>query len=126
MSAEDAFVLLISCYMHDAGMGVSEKDFYEFMEVIPHEETIPLNDKGAMIEFIRKYHYELSSAFVSKYGSFFELPDEDYINAVACVSCGHRKTDLYSESDYSSDRFCLPYMAALIRLADEIDIAETL
>jgi len=42
---------------------------------------------------------------------------------------GHRKTDLFDEGEFPSDfrvpggaRICLPYLAALIRLAGEIDV----
>ena len=45
------------------------------------------------------------------------------------MSRGHRKTDLYDEEEYPTDyrlpnnnTVCLPYLAALIRLSDEIDV----
>ena len=46
------------------------------------------------------------------------------------VSRGHRRTDLYDEGEYptsyqfaNGNTVCLPYLASLIRLADEIDVA---
>ncbi|MBQ1492783.1 MAG: hypothetical protein IIZ39_12565, partial [Blautia sp.] len=50
--------------------------------------------------------------------------------AIVQVARGHRKTDLFSTSEYPSafrlkngNSICLPYLSALIRLADEIDVA---
>ena len=45
------------------------------------------------------------------------------------MSRGHRKTDLFDETEYPAayrmpdgNTVCVPYLAALIRLADEVDV----
>ena len=65
-----------------------------------------------------------------KYAPLFDLPSEEYVFAIKQVSRGHRKTDLFDEKEYPADykmpsgnTVCLPYLASLLRLADEVDVA---
>lgn len=80
MNAYECYVLLMSCYLHDIGMGI---------------------------------------------------PSPELSFAITQVSRGHRRTDLFDADEYparlqigehSSVR--LPYLAAVIRIADEIDVIE--
>ena len=59
-----------------------------------------------------------------------DLPNEAYARAVIQVCRGHRKTDLLDETGYPRQfevepgrAVRLPYLAALLCLADELDIA---
>ena len=70
-----------------------------------------------------------SDLFIRKYAELFEFPSKAHLEAVIQISRGHRKTDLQDECIYpielptpDGDTICLPYLAALIRLADEIDV----
>ena len=131
LNCDEAFVLLMGCYLHDSGMGISKKNFYEFIDKIEPNIVLPEDDSEQFRELIRSYHHELSGEFVKKYGEFFEIPSKEYVFCISQIARGHRKTDLYDESEYPSDyllpdgnRVCLPYLAALIRLADEIDLSK--
>ena len=75
-------------------------------------------------------HNEYSGLFIRKYAELFELPSKEHLWAVIQIARGHRKTDLMDEKQYPAalrvpdgNTVCLPYLAALIRLADEIDVA---
>lgn len=59
-----------------------------------------------------------------------EIPSEEHIFSIVQVSRGHRKIELWDKKEYPDNYctgngtpICLPYLAALIRLADELDIA---
>ena len=67
---------------------------------------------------------------IRKYADLFDIPSEAHRQAIIQVARGHRKTDLLDEKEYPIEFFvpngnaiCLPYLSALIRLADEIDVA---
>lgn len=127
LSATECFVLLMSCYFHDTGMGIPENELDEYFDSL----GLATEDSIDMIkENIRKNHNEFSSLFVKKKSNFFDFPNEAISTAVAEVARGHRKVDLYDEINYPSEidagafgKIRLPYLASLIRLADEIDIA---
>lgn len=129
MNAEEIFILLMSIYMHDFGMGIAEKDFLEFIPQLTDGNADVKYSKFAMRETIRKYHHELSAKLIEKYAPLFDVGDESYVHAISQVAKGHRVTDLLNENDYpvayrlsDGGEVCLPYLAALIRLADEVDI----
>ena len=133
MNADEIFILLIGCYFHDIGMGISKSDFSEFAHQFEEDVKVPDIDgeESEIINFIRSYHHELSGRLIRKYGELFEIPSEKYVYAVAQVARGHRKTDLFDKSEYDPEyevdggaKVCLPYLASVIRLADEIDVAE--
>lgn len=127
MSATECFVLLMACYLHDTGMGIPESeldDYFDSLGLIPEDSTSEVK------EHIRKNHNEFSSIFVKKKSNFFDFPNEEISTAIAEVARGHRNVDLYDDNNYPSEIDAgefgiirLPYLAALIRLADEIDIA---
>ena len=114
LSAEELYVLMMGALFHDVGMGVFPA---------PEGDT-------ARAWAVRDHHQELSGLFLKKYGPILDLPNENYLHAVIQVSRGHRKTDLLDEAGYPP-RFevepgktvYLPYLAALLCLADELDIA---
>lgn len=126
LNASELYVLLMGALFHDVGMGVSKADYARFRVQLGLSET---EDPEALAENIRSHHQELSGLYVEKYASVFELPNENYTHAVIQLCRGHRKTDLMDEIGYPSayevepgQTVCLPYLAALICLADELDI----
>ena len=130
LNKDEIFVLLMACYLHDVGMGISEKDYEEFKDVMGAEDYFKEHPNDDRADFVRTYHNDFSGLFIEKYAPLFDIPSEEYVYAIKQVSRGHRKTDLYDESEYpvdykmpSGNTVCLPYLAALIRLADEIDVA---
>ena len=128
MNADEIFVLLLGCYLHDIGMGITEDDFREFSAA---DETLAALVEGEEIQdAVRKYHNEFSACFIHKYAPLFDFPSDKHTYAIAQVARGHRKCDLFDEEDYPSEltldngnTVCLPYLAALVRLADEVDVA---
>lgn len=128
LSAEDLYVLLMGALFHDVGMGVSYSDFEEFRKIlgiaVPEDDT-----KRAWA--VRDYHQELSALFLEKYYRILDFPNEKYLKAVVQVCRGHRKRDLMNEEEYpplfeveDGKTVYLPYLAALICLADELDISQ--
>ena len=127
LSAEDLYVLLMGALFHDVGMGVSPADLEEFRQVLGFPEP---EDDTARAWAVRDHHQELSGLFLKKYGPILDLPNENYLHAVIQVCRGHRKTDLLDEAGYPprlevepGKAVYLPYLAALLCLADELDIA---
>ena len=127
LPAEDLYVLLMGALFHDVGMGVSPADLEEFRGVLGFPEPA---DDSARAWAVRDHHQELSGLFLKKYGHILDFPSDACLHAVIQVCRGHRKTDLLDEAAYPP-RFevepgkavCLPYLAALLCLADELDIA---
>jgi len=131
LNADEIYVLLMGCYLHDIGMGISSTDYLEF---IAGKEGYGGLDETATIEEIqnevRSHHNEFSAAFIHKYAQLFDFPSEKHMTAVAQITKGHRKVDLFDKEEYpdeiildNGNTICLPYLAALTRIADEIDVS---
>ena len=129
MNKDEIFVLLMSCYLHDVGMGISTKEYDEFREKIDFGDYFEIRPDAPLDRIIRDFHHEFSALFIKKYADFLELPSPEHTFAVMQVVRGHRKTDLFDTKEFpagfalpNGSTVCLPYLAALIRLADEVDI----
>ncbi len=130
LNADDIYCLLLGCYFHDTGMGISHKDFDEFFPQINFGNYFDTHDRNNLPEIIRNFHNEFSGLFIRKYAHFFEFPSESHLFAVIQISRGHRKTDLFDNIEYplnlkienSDSTICVKYLSALVRLADEIDV----
>lgn len=128
LNADELYILLMSCYLHDVGMGISEQDYHLFKQDMDADGYFAAHPDAAISDFVRTYHNEFSGKFIEKYGYFLDIPSEEHCFCIIQVSRGHRKTDLMDKTQYPVDfrlpngnTVCLPYLAALIRLADEID-----
>ena len=129
MNAEEIYTLLMGCYFHDTGMGITKKDYEAFSEKIDFGDYFETHSREDCSAVIRDFHNEYSGMFIRKYAPFFEIPSEEILWAVIEVARGHRKTSLMDEKAYpvalevpGGKTICLPYLSALIRLADEIDV----
>ena len=130
LNADEIYCLLLGCYFHDTGMGITLNDYEEFSKHIDFGNYFDNHPKDDLPEIIRCFHNEYSGLFIKKYARFFEFPSEEHLFAIIQISRGHRKTDLLNEKEYplhlkvsnNGNTICLPYLAALIRLADEIDV----
>ena len=129
LNKDELYVLLCSCYFHDTGMGITQKDFEAFSREIDFGDYFEKHPNPTPAEQIRDFHNEYSGLFIRKYAELFELPSKAHLEAVIQISRGHRKTDLTDESAYpinlptpGGNTICMPYLAALIRMADEIDV----
>ena len=129
LNKDEIYVLLLGCYFHDTGMGISRNDFDEFSKQIDFGNYFDTHDRDNLPEIIRNFHNEFSGLLIRKYAPFFEFPSDAHTFSIIQISRGHRKTDLLDENEYplsletpNGDTICLPYLAALVRLADEIDV----
>ena len=129
LNADEIYVLLLGCYFHDTGMGVSKNDFKEFSVQIDFGDYFETHSKDNYPEIVRNFHQEFSGLFLKKYAKFFEFPSDEHLFAVIQISRGHRKINLNDRKEYplalqlsNGNTICLPYLAALVRLADEIDV----
>lgn len=130
LNADELFVLLISCYMHDIGMGIPQQEYEEFLAQIDVGDFFETHDRTDMAGAIREFHNEFSGCFVRKYANLFDLPSEEHTYAVIQICRGHRRTDLFDADEYpqrlalpNGNGICLPYLAAILRLADELDVS---
>ena len=129
LNADEIYCILMGCYFHDTGMGVSKEDFVEFSKKIDFGNYFETHDQDNYPEIVRNFHNEYSGLFIRKYARFFEFPSEEHLFAVIQISRGHRKTNLLDQEEYpvelkvpNGNTICLPYLSALVRLADEIDV----
>ena len=129
LSADEIYCILMGCYFHDTGMGISHSDFIEFSKKIDFGNYFETHSKDDYPEIVRSFHNEYSGLFIDKYARFFEFPSNVHLFAVIQIARGHRKTDLFDKEEYpvslktpNGNSICLPYLAALVRLADEIDV----
>ena len=128
LSAPECYVLVMGCYLHDIGMGISAKDLTNFYDQLDHGGRPLPEDADGQNVLVRSFHHDLSGLFIRKYAGLFDFPSEDLAFAVIQISRGHRKTDLYDVNEYpdiaaDGGPVRLPYLAAVLRLADEIDVA---
>lgn len=130
MTADDLYVLLMGALLHDVGMGISQRDFERFRPMLdlPHL-TGPSTDLERA-ELIRDFHQEFSARYIERYQDLLDIPNPRYVQAIIQVCRGHRKTDLMDEEGYPAQLEVLPgrvvhlpYLAALLCLADELDVA---
>lgn len=130
LNADEIYCLLLGCYFHDTGMGISHSDFDEFSKQIDFGNYFDTHSKDDYPEIVRSFHNEYSGLFIKKYAKLFEFPSEAHLYAIIEISRGHRKTNLFDDEQYpsalkipnSNNTICVKYLAALIRLADEIDV----
>ena len=129
LNADEIYAILMGCYFHDTGMGISERDYDEFTKQIDFKDYFDTHDRNNRPDIIRAFHNEYSGLLIKKYAAFFDFPSKEHMFAVIQISRGHRKTDLEDEKEYpkalklpNGNTICLPYLSALVRLADEIDV----
>ena len=129
LNEDELYVLLVGCYLHDVGMGIGEKDYELFKEGFREKQFFEEHPNATRADFVRTYHNEFSGLFIEKYADMLEIPSKEHVFAIRQIARGHRKTDLFDETEYPAEyplpngnTVCLPYLAALIRIADEIDV----
>jgi HSP90 family molecular chaperone len=130
LNDDEIYVLSMACYLHDIGMCIPEEKIHSIKnteEILDYKKN---NPKKPIDEFIRDIHHILSYKFIVHEKKLLKIPDEKYAKAIGLVAQGHRKVDLGNIDVYKprfsvksgKDFVCLPYLAAIIRLADELDI----
>ena len=125
---EECYVLIMGCYLHDIGMGIGNRDFAEFSEKLDFGDYFDNHDINNDAETVRTFHNEYSGLFIRKYSEVFDIPSDSMTKAIVQVSRGHRKTDLLDRSEFGDIKtgnaiIRTAYLSAVMRLADEIDVA---
>ena len=130
LNPDEIYILLMGASLHDIGMGISEKDFKSFLPLVPGlPDYVHDHPDESSAVYTRNFHQELSAQFIRKYSGLFEIPSPEHIHCIAQIARGHRKADLLDETDFPTDyllpngrRVNLAYLAALVKLADELDV----
>ena len=129
LNADELYVLLMGCYLHDVGMGTPMKDYDEFCEHIDFGDFFETHEDPDPRDVIRSFHNDFSACFIYKYAKLFDFPSYEHMFAVTQTARGHRKADLYDERWYpdlvtldNSNTVCLPYLAAIVRMGDEVNV----
>lgn len=127
LSAAECYALIMSCYLHDVGMGISRDSFAAFKEKLNLEDYLQSHPGADEAKIIRVFHNEFSGLFIRQYADLFEIPSEELVFSIVQISRGHRKTDLHDEAEYPDIQtpegiIRTAFLAAVLRLADEIDV----
>lgn len=124
---EEIYALIMACYLHDIGMGISENDFRELAPAIDFGDREVDFEAGGDPNTVRKFHNELSGVLIRKYAQIFDFPSEELTFAVIQISRGHRSVDLYDTEQFpviktGESEIRTAYLAAVLRVADEMDV----
>lgn len=131
LNADELYVLLMGALLHDIGMGISKKDFEEFSPNIEGmKEYLEANSDSLIEETTREFHQEFSVEFIKKYKDLFEIPTEKHLFCIGQIARGHRRHNLCNKEEFDPEYKLdngnvvrLPYLAGLVKIADEMDIA---
>ncbi|MDO4869931.1 MAG: hypothetical protein Q4A65_06605 [Bacillota bacterium] len=131
LNADELYVLLMGCYLHDIGMGISQKEYEEFCPQIDFGDYYEGKKNSSMQGVVRAFHSEFSGCFIRKYAALFDLPSEEHLQAIVQVTRGHRVVDLFDEQEYpeklklkNGNTISMPFLAAVLRLADDLNVAK--
>ena len=127
LSAAECYAVIMACYLHDVGMGINQNNYLELSKKIEFGDYFTTHRRVDAETVIRDFHNEYSGLFIRKYADLFDIPGEEMTFAIVQMSRGHRKTDLFDESEYHDIMtpygvIRTAYLSAIIRLADEIDV----
>ena len=127
LTIPECYALVMACYLHDVGMGVTREGFEAFTKELDLEGYKKKHPDASEAKIIRDFHNEYSGLFIKKYAALFDIPSEELLFAIIQLSRGHRKTDLYDEAEYPDIEtpdgvIRTAYLSAVLRLADEIDV----
>lgn len=133
LNADEIYILSMACLLHDIGMCIpvekikeisNSDDFIEYKKAHPDISTE---------EYIRDIHHLLSEQFILTEWEELKIPSEKYALGIGRVAAGHRKVDI-GDFDIYEPRFfakggksftCLPYLSAILRIADELDVTNS-
>lgn len=116
----ELFLLCAAAYLHDVGM-----------IVIKDEDQKESREKGIQVsELIRNQHHERSFDHILSFKDRLYLDDFEAYN-LALVAKGHRNVNLYDNPEYqpitcpdnANERIRIDLLAAIIRIADGLDIS---
>lgn len=124
LTEDEKYILIMAGYLHDIGMCPTKEDKKWIID------KYSINDNAEYVDLIRNIHHELSFKFIVENWDKLKIPNKKYARAIGLVAMGHRKVNLFDfdifELEYivkgGMEFVCLPYLAGILRLADELDI----
>lgn len=127
LNDDEIYILSMACILHDIGMCIPKS---KIKEISKTKKIDLLDSEKDLQNKIREIHHELSYDFILAEKELLKIPNDNYTKAIALVAMGHRKVALDDNDTYQQRYFvkngrefvCLPYLACIIRLADELDI----
>lgn len=130
LNSDELYILTSACILHDVGMCIPPERIEELCNVEEYAGYLERYADETKETFIRDIHHELSFNFIKKEFEALKIPTEKYAHAIALVAKAHRKVDLQNFEDFAPRYFaksgresvCLPYLGAIIRIADELDV----
>jgi molecular chaperone HtpG len=133
LQSDETYILSMACILHDVGMCIPEdkiKDVLKSDELITYRQAHP---NLSAQEAIRDIHHTLSKRFIIAELELLKIPNKKYAYAIGIVAEGHRKVELGDFDIYESQYFakdgresaCLPYLACILRIADELDVTNS-
>lgn len=130
LNSDEIYILSMSSFLHDIGMCIPE----EKISIISDTEDLirerELNPELSKENYLRNIHHNLSRKFILEEWETLKIPNQKYAEAIGLVSEGHRIVELENPEIYKPKFFvktgrdfvCLPYLASILRIADELDI----
>jgi len=115
----EIYFIVAGAYLHDIGM----VDFPEL-----REELKEFDEREQIANYIRENHHLRSEEFIVKQYKELAIEDPHQAEIIGRICRGHRKENLHDrelfESDklYKSHSINIPLLAALLRIADELDM----
>lgn len=133
LNVDEIYILSMACILHDIGMCIPPEKIDEVSGNKEYSEFIKVNPDLSIQDYIRDIHHLLSKEFIKKEWELLKIPSAKYALGIALVAAGHRKVEL-ADFDIYEPRFyaksgkkfaCLPYLAAILRIADELDVTNS-
>ncbi|RXK81302.1 HD domain-containing protein [Filimonas effusa] len=125
LNVDEAYILIMAGFLHDIGMSPTNR----MKEQILAGEKFKKYGKS-FEEYLREFHHEISYEYISTHWENLKIVNPIYAEAIALVGMGHRVVNLFDFANYNpefpvksgNEYVCLPYLAGVLRLADELDI----
>jgi len=125
LTDDEVYVLLCAAYLHDIGM--QQENFFKVAVIQERysedEIAAALDDQMQREAMIREWHHLIGEERI-KYELGEKCIEPEFIDEVALVAKGHTKEDLgsYEDGSKGGGPMRLKLLAALLRLADELDL----
>ncbi|RAR50924.1 HD domain-containing protein [Flavobacterium lacus] len=130
LNDDEIYILSMSSYLHDIGMCIPEDKIKEIADTEELVKERELHPNVSREKYLRDIHHTLSRKFILEEWELLKIPSEKYAEAIGLVSEGHRVVDIGNPEIYKPkfsvkngrEFVCLPYLSAVLRIADELDI----